>query len=499
MNDKNTKPLFVHKFKTENQHYIYDVNTNRILKAGPLLYDIVDDIGVLTAKEIIDKHAPKYPGALVKEALEHTCNTGNRFFHSSRPVSLEHDLTREDVEHELHHSVEQITLGVTEACNMRCKYCIYSGNYADWRSHSQRSMTWETAKKGIDFLLEHARHAPNPRKPIALGFYGGEPLLEFPLMKKCVQYAQKKTGRPLAITLTTNGTPLNDEMVKFMADNHVYLIVSVDGPREIHDRNRVLQNDKGTFDIVMNNLKKIEAYAPEYYKAFVHFSTVLTPPIHYKALDEFYSSMGKFCRVALVEMYGTDTFGDNPFEVHKSDSHEQEYIKDKFVKAAVENIYNKDHTVKEYRFAFNLFHHTLKVIHTREITEPFNGSYHRTPPCIPGVSKMFIGSGGDFFPCEKVDSLKYFSIGSVSKGVDAGKVHKLLDEFYAMRNETCTNCWAVRLCRICLIHIASDKGFDMEKLDVCCKLFKEEYHKALQLYCSIMEQNPKALEFVEDM
>ena len=116
----------------------------------------------------------------------------------------------------------KITVQLTQNCNFRCKYCIYSETHnTRQRSHSTERMTWETAKKAIDFLREHSVDSPE----VNIGFYGGEPLLEFPLLKKAVEYSEQQfEGKKLTFNITTNGTLLNDEMIYFFQEHDVWMI-----------------------------------------------------------------------------------------------------------------------------------------------------------------------------------------------------------------------------------------------------------------------------------
>ncbi len=144
-----------------------------------------------------------------------------------------------------------ITLQVTQNCNLHCSYCAYSGNYEN-RSHKALNMDIETAKKGIDYLIEHS---PD-NEIVDIGFYGGEPLLTFNLIKECVAYAEKKAeGKNMMFNLTTNGTLIKPEMIDFFEKHNVSITISIDGPREIHDLNRKFAHSgTGSFDIMMKNL-----------------------------------------------------------------------------------------------------------------------------------------------------------------------------------------------------------------------------------------------------
>lgn len=161
---------FVHLFKTSSGCFVYDVNTDVILKVPEDVY--------LTIKNPQNNstNAEKYIYKLKK------CGylKGNKLRYT------EHPETR-FIKYYAESKVEGLILQLTQNCNLRCKYCVYSGGYYN-RTHTNKKMEWNTARKAIDFLIEHSWERPEK----TISFYGGEPLLEFSLMKKCILWAEKK-------------------------------------------------------------------------------------------------------------------------------------------------------------------------------------------------------------------------------------------------------------------------------------------------------------------
>ena len=131
------------------------------------------------------------------------------YLSSANVKQIEHPLSNLS-EHLLARGLEKMTLQVTQNCNLRCKYCIYSEvSNLSQRSHNENAMSFETAKNAIDFFGVHSRD----KKQVAIGFYGGEPLLEFQLIKDAVSYAKKIfEGKDLSFHITTNATLMTDEM-----------------------------------------------------------------------------------------------------------------------------------------------------------------------------------------------------------------------------------------------------------------------------------------------
>lgn len=170
---------FIHLFKTPGGHYLYDVNKNVILDLSEEEYKLLnyinsDDTGNCTMEF----------NAQAKESIDNLRDLG--FLSEKRPKEMYHPLNDTILSH-LNNKVNMITLQITKQCNLRCKYCIYSGDYEN-RVHSNEKMTLETAQKAIDFYIDHSRDNDKG----LLAFYGGEPLLEFEFIKIVLSISKKK-------------------------------------------------------------------------------------------------------------------------------------------------------------------------------------------------------------------------------------------------------------------------------------------------------------------
>ena len=190
----NNKP-FIHLFRTPLGFYFYDVNTNEIVEVDHQIYRYLE-VGENESSEQIQSRISslKMRGYLKEKHVEQT----------KHPVTELLPFYAES-------KIGQLILQVTQNCNLRCNYCVYSGGY-DTRMHNNKRMSFEMAKKSIDFLKLHSRN----QERVIIGFYGGEPLLEFSLIKKCVEYAESTLkGKKIEYSTTTNATLLNDEVIRY--------------------------------------------------------------------------------------------------------------------------------------------------------------------------------------------------------------------------------------------------------------------------------------------
>lgn len=186
---------FIHCFSTNNHYYVYDVNTNSILRINKEIYVKLNehtDIETLLDDKIVQMRE-------------------QGFLRSNNPlIKIEHPLT-DTLKSQLENNVELLILQVTQNCNFRCEYCVYSGSYVN-RVHSKKRMSLETAKKAVDFYYNHCKNT----KSAQIGFYGGEPLLEIELIKEIVEYSKILfRGKEIIFNMTTNASLLDDDKIDF--------------------------------------------------------------------------------------------------------------------------------------------------------------------------------------------------------------------------------------------------------------------------------------------
>ena len=197
---------YVHVFFIDDRYYLYDVNTNQIVEIGQKLYhsflrnDVVNTIEVQALKE---------KGLLSENRMKHNYNPVNEML--------------DDI---LESNLETLLLQVTQNCNLRCEYCMYSGQYEDIRTHGNLAMSEDIMKKAVNYLIRHSSKSPE----ITVGFYGGEPLVNFELISKTVNYIKMNIANKIVnYTMTTNATLLNPSICQFLVKNNFKLQISIDG------------------------------------------------------------------------------------------------------------------------------------------------------------------------------------------------------------------------------------------------------------------------------
>jgi len=480
----------VHPFGTEGRRYIYDCNTNEIVAVGELQFHLIPafegDSGRPLPASIKQRYGPE---ALAKAVgrIREARKAG--LFSANRPRRRPLAFTNQDVARALSHEMGSVVLGITEKCNLKCSYCVYSGGFPKRRQHSRRTMSFETARRAIDYLVAHsAKHDGPP----ALSFFGGEPLLEFELIKKCVSHFQQATGGKCVVTISTNGTPLRADIIRFLEENGVYLFISLDGPREINDAYRTYPSGAGSFGRVMGRIRLLREMAPSYWDRYVSLLVTLVPPVDLAVLDEFFRELAIRIRPTFVDTYGSDLNVLRKAPVLGLDS-----LAGQYRDACWAGVFDKPgENYRRHSFCQNIFMRALRAIHLRQKTAlgaeiPISGA------CIPGAHKLYVSVDGELSICEKAEGCERAVIGDVRNGIRMDLIRRTLEEFGSLDWSCCRDCWLVRLCPLCYVHVLHGQSWNLRKRDQSCEQFRKYYSFCLNLYCEILEKNKRALDYLE--
>ncbi len=497
----NAQKPFIKKIKSGRHTYIYDVNTNQIIEINPLLYPIIDEIpGILSPfpKEKF-KDLLKAPG--IRQEIEdiREMMKSHPLFSAHRPIISSDISSVEQVRKSLQTGLEQLILEVSDRCNMDCKYCVFSGKYKYARKHGSNDMTIEIAKKAVDFFTDKIENS-KPRIRNAIIFYGGEPLINFKLIKEIVDYSfEKKQGKltDFLFSISTNGTLLdNIEIIDYLASKKIHLTVSLDGPASIHDRNRVFKNGKSSFDRVFKNLTQIRNRNPDYFLTHVSINIVMAPPLDVEEVSSFFFENDFFKELREKISVGFVNTADmispdecRPKNVKREIKTSHDKMLTRYKKALAYGTYNN---LTFEKLLFTERFHRIASRNSKPLAEYF-------PPlgaCFPGKRKLFVDTKGNFFMCEKVDA--NFSIGNIYSGFDYEKIYNYFIEFDRMFNE-CSGCWALRLCHKCFNNIRCGDKLDIERKSAFCTKNKTNIEKDLIMFCEIIRKNPEAFQVFKDV
>jgi uncharacterized protein len=480
---------FIHAFQINDPqaYFVYDIGTNLILEVADVVYDILIGLGRCPEEQIAVQLQSKYPSDKISEAFTSidTFTKDYGVFQERKSIHVTYPKSRQELEECLKTQVAHIILNITENCNLRCQYCRYGGTYSWGREHRNVHMPESIAISAIDLL---AKHAPSGDGVLSIGFYGGEPLLQFDLIKRIVRYARRKLRDRATFSMTTNGTLLKEEVVRFLIEESFSLNVSVDGPSGIHDRYRRTIGGEGSFSQVKENLMRIKSINPEYFETRVGLFPTISPPFDLRSVWNFFRDceLGHHAliRTNMVDMNDTSFF----------DQFDKELLWDNFVvqkkdlKAGFLNDMRNRQKRPPDAFLWSMFGTNVVRVHERSVC-PLKETVYPNGICLPGTQRLFVSTEGHLGPCEKAPSL---IIGHVNKGVDPDRVQSMINQYIECSAE-CASCWAIRMCDACFVGAVKNGSLDITRKQEFCKLKRSAIHETLNLYCALLKSDPSAL------
>lgn len=376
---------------------------------------------------------------------------------------------------------ETLILNVTDACNLRCTYCAYSGHYPFEREHGNKIMSFDLAKKSIDFFAQ--REHLNPH----ISIYGGEPLVAKKLIPQIVEYAKSHVPK-VTFSINTNATLFDSNWYSFFVDNDIQIQISIDGDKETHDKYRIDIKNNPTFDKIFENLNILFDKHEKFYRKNISFIATLSPPYDLIKLCDFYKK-NKLLNSQPLFVNFVNPINTTFFDIFGEKEYFKKYESELF---DVANDYI-DHCVLE-----NDFHHLgdwifgslLERIHLRSnklLDENWiNGS------CTPGVDKIFVDTQGNFSPCER--SGKSIPMGNVDSGISGAKVYEIVRAYRESTQSNCQECPNLRFCDNCYLSARDESNeFKYEYKYKYCDRRIEKLKTVLYVYVSVLEKNPYGL------
>ncbi len=447
-------------FIVNDKFYCYDTFTNRILSISQQHFyelEILQRVGV---QEYIKNHSNSEVAKDIVSLLDKGFLNCNYIETVSHPDTLY-------VEDACLRGIYDMTLQVTRDCNFKCRYCSFAREHNIDRTHENLNMTWAVAKGSIDFLFEHSKDS----EEVYLSFYGGEPLLNFSLIKQAVEYIEGLfSTKKVVFNMTTNGSVLSDKILDFLMMHEFRLLISFDGPKSFQNNHRrFYANGNDTFDVVMTNVRRIMNHS-EYFKDFVRFSSVLLKDEPCDDILSFFKRLGierNQIEYTYANINGID-YVESPFltlakdKKTKSSNKYDIYLDDIVTKNFIEHMENR---ISEHTY--------------------FPKKWHHSGPCIPSVTKIFVNVYGDFFPCEKIIESPISKIGSLKEGLDLDRITQQMN-IGKISEKRCKQCWAARFCEICVmrcIDLEKNAFSDSLKENVC-KFQEKNIEDYLKYYVS---------------
>ena len=445
--------MFGGKFKNNGYDIVLDVNSGAIHVVDDVTYDVIALFEDHSREEIIAQLQSRYPEQEIAEAIEETeqlKEQGDLFTEDAYEQKIFDFKKRPTV-------VKALCLHIAHDCNLACRYCFAEeGEY-----HGRRAlMSYETGKQALDFLIANSGN----RKNLEVDFFGGEPLMNFDVVKQLVAYGreqEKLHDKHFRFTLTTNGVLLNDDIMEFANKEMDNVVLSIDGRKEVNDRMRPFRKGAGSYDLIVPKFQKLaESRNQERYYVrgtYTHFNTDFSKDVLHLA------DLG-FKQISVEPVVA------QPTDEYALQEEDLPVLFEEYDKLAAEMVRrNREGN------SFNFFHFMIDL-------EGGPCVYKRLSGCGSGTEYLAVTPWGDLYPCHQFVGNEDFLMGNVWDGV---KNTNLQDEFKCCNvyaKEKCRKCFARFYCSGgCAANSYNFHGTITDAYDLGCELQKKRIECAIMI------------------
>ena len=409
----------IHKYKLGGFNIVLDVNSGGVHIVDELTYDMLDNVELPFEEKCPEKVIKKLSKYYSVDEIESCYNEIVELYNDQMLFS--EDDYEKYADYSVASPVKAMCLNIAHDCNLRCKYCFAStGDFGKGR----KLMTFETGKKAIDFLLEKSLD----RKNLELDFFGGEPLMNFDVVKQIVEYARSREaeyGKKFRFTITTNGVLLDDDKIDFINREMSNVVLSIDGRKEVNDYMRKRVDGSGCYDKIMPAFKKLveKRGDKEYYvrgtftKNNLDFSN-----------DVFDLYNIGFDQIS-VEPVACEASADYAITEKELPAIFKEYER------LAERILDNEKKGKK----FNFFHFMLDL-------DQGPCAIKRLRGCGCGNDYVAITPDGDIYPCHQFVGIEEFKMGNIDEGTFDTNMKSYFSKTHVYTKPECKKCWAKFYC-----------------------------------------------------
>jgi len=453
----------IHQYKLGGYHVVLDVCSGSVHVVDQVAYDIIAQFEEHTREDILVAMAEKHPDIPAEDIAEcydqvASLKDAGKLFAPDTFAPMAGQLKQKTAG-----VVKALCLHVAHTCNLNCSYCFASqGKY-----HGDRAvMSYEVGKQALDFLIANSGN----RRNLEVDFFGGEPLMNFQVVKDLVAYArsiEKEKGKNFRFTLTTNGVLVDDDVVEWANKECSNVVLSLDGRKEIHDRFRVDYAGKGSWEKIVPKFQKfVEARGgKDYYMrgTFTHanpdfledIKTMLELGFHELSMEPVVCAAG------------------DPSALTEED---MAVVMEQYEKLAALML-QKDKEGKPFTF----YHYMIDLTGGPCI-------YKRISGCGSGTEYMAVTPWGDLYPCHQFVGEERFKLGDIWNGVTNTEIQNEFAACNVYAHPECRDCWARLYCSGgCAANAYHATGSVTGVYEDGCKLFRK------RMECAIMVAVARAL------
>ena len=449
----------IHQYKNNGYNIVMDVNSGSVHVVDDIVYDIIALYEENDADSIKKKLSGVYSENDIEEALEEIeeLKEAGQLFTEDTYKDLVIDFkNRKTV-------VKAMCLHIAHDCNLACKYCFAEeGEY-----HGRRAlMSLEVGKKALDFLIENSGN----RRNLEVDFFGGEPLMNWDVVKELVRYGrskEKEYDKNFRFTLTTNGVLLDDEVMEFVNKEMSNVVMSLDGRKEINDKMRPFRNGKGSYDLIVPKFQKL-AESRNQTNYYIR-GTFTRNNLDFSNDVIEYADLG-FKQMSIEPVVADP---DEPYALREEDIPK---ILEEYDKLAVEYIKR----YKENR-GFNFFHFMIDLKQGPCVLKRMAG-------CGSGTEYLAVTPWGDLYPCHQFVGQEEFLLGNVFDGITNTAVRDEFKLCNVYAKDKCKECFAKFYCSGgCTANSYKFHGKITDAYDIGCEMERKRVECAIMIKAALAE------------
>lgn len=447
----------VYQFEMNGTYIVMDVYSGAVHEVDKVAYDVLGrmdsadgpDAAALT--ELYGQHGREAVDAALSELRELAAE--ELLFTEDTYASIAENWHKNSV-------VKAVCLHIAHGCNLQCAYC-FAG---DGEYQSKGMMSTEVGRKAIDFVIEHSAN----RRNIEVDFFGGEPLLNFEVVKEIVEYAKQQgaqKGKNFRFTITTNGVALDEDKKQYINENMSNIVLSLDGRREVNDRVRKTKAGGGSYDLIVDKFRDMaESRGQDNYYVrgtFTRYNLDF-------ARDVLHLADLGFKQVSVEPVVAAES---EPYALREEDLPQ---IFAEYERLAEEYIRRR----KEGE-GFNFFHFMVDLSGGPCVVKRLSG-------CGAGHEYIAVTPDGDIYPCHQFVGDEKMRMGSVMDGSFDEKIKRYFENSNIYTKPSCKDCFAKFYCSGgCPANAYKYCGDINSPLEMTCKLQRKRVECAI--YCAVKE------------
>ena len=460
--DYNVKPM-IHRFQQNGMNIVMDVNSGIVHVVDDVTYKVLAYYNGTNRGMVLANLAKDYEEAELNEVMDDLDELIAKEVLFA-PMDKNYKMAIED-----RPIIKALCINIAHDCNLRCQYCFAGqGGYGQWRM----LMSFDVARRAVDFLIAHS----GPREHCELDFFGGEPLMNWHVVQQTIDYVhkqEKKHGKKIKMSLTTNGLLLDKEKVKYLTDNHISLILSLDGRKEMHDRMRPGVHGEGTYDEIVKNLQYCVANrkGEEYYVrgTFTRYNMDFTTDV-IDMIDK------GFPAVSMEPVVGEDTAD---YSIKEEDLPRVKAEYDRLAKLFIAR--------EEEGRPFFFFHFNMDLWKGPCLPKRLRG-------CGAGHEYLAVVPNGDSYPCPQFVGREGYVIGNGYEGLKNFKMMRDFRMNHVFSKPECVDCWAKFFCSGgCHANNEAFAGDIHKPYHITCEIQKKRVECAMMIQAYNEMKKPKVM------